>query len=194
METVARNASQSLARHKVTRAGDLTTRSQALQQLQEFLDLDEAPLRVECFDISHVQGTQVVGSMVVFEDGLPRKSEYRRFIVRGDETGATDDTAAMHEVLIRRFRRGQKEEAEVRDRERHALDDGPVQPEEGARPARFAYRPNLVVVDGGLPQVNAAARALQDVGVVDVAVVGLAKRLEEGWLPGEEAPVVAPRT
>ncbi len=194
METVARNASQSLARHKVTRAGDLTTRSQALQQLQEFLALDEAPLRVECFDISHVQGTQVVGSMVVFEDGLPRKSEYRRFIVRGDETGATDDTAAMHEVLTRRFRRGQKEEGELRDRERHALDEGAVTPEEGARPARFAYRPNLVVVDGGLPQVNAAARALRDVGVVDVTVVGLAKRLEEVWLPGEEHPVVLPRT
>ena len=112
METVARNAKQSLARHKVARAGDLTTRSQALQQLQDALELDEAPLRIECFDISHVQGTQVVGSMVVFEDGLPRKSEYRRFIVRGDETGATDDTAAMHEVLTRRFRRGQKEEAE----------------------------------------------------------------------------------
>ena len=117
METVARNAKQSLARHKVTRAGDLTTRSQALQQLQDALELDEAPLRIECFDISHVQGTQVVGSMVVFEDGLPRKSEYRRFIVRGDETGATDDTAAMHEVLTRRFRRGQKEEAEEAQRD-----------------------------------------------------------------------------
>ena len=113
METVARNATQSLARHKVARAGDLTTRSQALQQLQDSLELEEAPLRIECFDISHVQGTQVVGSMVVFEDGLPRKSEYRRFIVRGDETGATDDTAAMHEVLTRRFRRGRREEAEA---------------------------------------------------------------------------------
>ncbi|MFQ6172546.1 excinuclease ABC subunit UvrC [Oryzobacter sp. R7] len=192
METVGRNATQSLARHKVQRAGDLTTRSQALQQLQEALDLEEAPLRVECFDISHVQGTQVVGSMVVFEDGLPRKSEYRRFIVRGDETGATDDTAAMHEVLTRRFRRGRAEEAEERDR--HRLEDGDAPADEGARPARFAYRPNLVVVDGGLPQVNAAARALEEVGVVDVAVVGLAKRLEEVWLPGEEHPVVLPRT
>jgi excinuclease ABC subunit C len=192
METVARNASQSLARHKVARAGDLTTRSQALQQLQEFLELDEAPLRIECFDISHVQGTQVVGSMVVFEDGLPRKSEYRRFIVRGDETGATDDTAAMHEVLTRRFRRGQREEADEAEQER-ADAEGPA-PEVGSRPARFAYRPNLVVVDGGLPQVNAAARALEDVGVVDVAVVGLAKRLEEVWVPGEEFPVVLPRT
>lgn len=183
-ETVGRNATQSLARHKVQRAGDLTTRSQALQQLQEALDLEEAPLRVECFDISHVQGTQVVGSMVVFEDGLPRKSEYRRFIVRGDETGATDDTAAMHEVLTRRFRRGRKE-AEERDQE-------VVEGRE--RPARFAYRPNLVVVDGGLPQVNAAARALEEAGVVDVQVVGLAKRLEEVWVPGEEHPVVLPRT
>jgi len=192
METVARNASQSLARHKVARAGDLTTRSQALQQLQDALELDEAPLRIECFDISHVQGTQVVGSMVVFEDGLPRKSEYRRFIVRGDETGATDDTAAMHEVLTRRFRRGQREEALEAELE-GADADGPA-PEVGSRPARFAYRPNLVVVDGGLPQVNAAARALEDVGVVDVAVVGLAKRLEEVWVPGEEFPVVLPRT
>jgi excinuclease ABC subunit C len=194
METVARNAKQSLARHKVTRAGDLTARSQALQQLQDTLELDEAPLRIECFDISHVQGTQVVGSMVVFEDGLPRKSEYRRFIVRGDETGATDDTAAMHEVLTRRFRRGQKEEAEEAQRDAAAEGADGDSPEIGARPARFAYRPNLVVVDGGLPQVNAAARALEDCGVVDVAVVGLAKRLEEVWVPGEEYPVVLPRT
>jgi excinuclease ABC subunit C len=194
METVARNAKQSLARHKVTRAGDLTTRSQALQQLQDVLELDEAPLRIECFDISHVQGTQVVGSMVVFEDGLPRKSEYRRFIVRGDETGATDDTAAMHEVLTRRFRRGQREEAEEAQRDAVAAGAEGDSPEIGAKPARFAYRPNLVVVDGGLPQVNAAARALEDCGVVDVAVVGLAKRLEEVWVPGEEYPVVLPRT
>ncbi|QIM20948.1 excinuclease ABC subunit UvrC [Phycicoccus sp. HDW14] len=184
METVARNATQSLARHKVTRAGDLTTRSQALQQLQDYLDLDEAPLRVECFDISHVQGTQVVGSMVVFEDGLPRKSEYRRFIVRGGETGATDDTAAMHEVLTRRFRRGRKEQEE---REQEVA-------EGRERPTRFAYTPNLVVVDGGLPQVNAAARALEEAGAVDVAVVGLAKRLEEVWVPGDEHPLVLPRT
>jgi excinuclease ABC subunit C len=202
METVARNATQSLARHKVTRAGDLTTRSQALQQLQDALELDEAPLRIECFDISHVQGTQVVGSMVVFEDGLPRKSEYRRFIVRGDETGSTDDTAAMHEVLTRRFRRGRAEEAELAGPELAGAaladagvpDAGEPAAEVGSRPARFAYRPNLVVVDGGLPQVNAAARALEDVGVVDVAVVGLAKRLEEVWVPGEEYPVVLPRT
>jgi excinuclease ABC subunit C len=183
METVRRNAEQSLARHKVSRAGDLTTRSLALQQLQEALDLDESPLRVECFDISHVQGTSVVGSMVVFEDGLPRKSEYRRFLVRGaGPEGTTDDTAAMHEVLTRRFRR------HLRDA---AAPPGP-DPETG-RPARFAYPPNLVVVDGGRPQVDAAARALREVGVDDVAVVGLAKRLEEVWLPASDFPVVLPR-
>ena len=194
METIGRNAQQSLARHKVARAGDLTTRSQALQQIQDALALDEAPLRIECFDISHVQGTQVVGSMVVFEDGLPRKSEYRRFLVRGDETGATDDTAAMREVLTRRFRRGQREEAEASQQDAGGLGPGATSPEGGSRPARFAYRPNLVVVDGGLPQVNAAARALADCGVVDVAVVGLAKRLEEVWVPGEDFPVVLART
>ena len=184
METVERNATQSLARHKVARAGDLTARSQALQQLQEFLDLDESPLRIECYDISHVQGTQVVGSMVVFEDGLARKGEYRRFIVRGEEeTGATDDTAAMHEVLTRRFRRYLKDRDEPRGRD-----------EETGRPTRFAYPPQLVVVDGGLPQVNAAARAIEDLGIVDVAVVGLAKRLEEVWVPGQDFPVILPRT
>ena len=191
METVARNATQSLARHKVARAGDLTTRSQALQQIQDALGLDDAPLRIECFDISHVQGTQVVGSMVVFEDGLPRKSEYRRFIVRGDETGATDDTAAMHEVLTRRFRRGRREDDEAAAAAEGGQDDTDAA---AARPARFAYRPNLVVVDGGLPQVNAAARALADAGAQDVAVVGLAKRLEEVWIPGEGHPLVLARS
>ncbi|MFW5474229.1 excinuclease ABC subunit UvrC [Knoellia sp. CPCC 206450] len=189
METVERNASQSLARHKVARAGDLTARSQALQQLQELLELDESPLRIECFDISHVQGTQVVGSMVVFEDGLPRKGEYRRFIVRGQGDGedgtpvTVDDTAAMHEVLTRRFRRYLKDRDEPQGRD-----------EETGRPTRFAYPPQLVVVDGGLPQVNAAARAIEDLGIVDVSVVGLAKRLEEVWVPGQDFPVVLPRT
>jgi excinuclease ABC subunit C len=183
METVERNAAQSLARHKLQRAGELTTRSLALQQLQEALDLEESPLRIECYDISHVQGTQVVGSMVAFEDGLPRKSEYRRFIVAGATEGAAGDTAAMHEVLTRRFARHVKEQA---------MPTG-IDPETG-KPARFAYAPNLVVVDGGLPQVNAASRALSDVGVHDVLVVGLAKRLEEVWLPGQEFPVVLPRS
>ncbi|MCE0487595.1 excinuclease ABC subunit UvrC [Ornithinimicrobium sediminis] len=177
METVERNAQQSLARHKVTRSGDLTLRSQALQDLQQTLELDDAPLRIESFDISHVQGTDVVGSMVVFEDGLPRKSEYRRFIVR---QGTGDDTAAMNEVLTRRFR--------------HLTQAPSPEPEPDGRPGRFAYPPQLVVVDGGLPQVNAAQAALSEVGVTDVAVIGLAKRLEEVWLPGSEFPVVLPRT
>lgn len=185
MQTVARNAEQSLARHKVARSGDLTLRSQALQELQEMLELGEAPLRIESFDISHVQGSDVVGSMVVFEDGLARKPEYRRFIVR---EGTGDDTAAMHEVLTRRFRhlvQGRRGDDES------SADD----PETGtAASAKFRYPPNLVVVDGGLPQVNAAQAALRQVGVDDVAVVGLAKRLEEVWLPGQDHPVVLPRT
>ncbi|WP_122261042.1 excinuclease ABC subunit UvrC [Ornithinimicrobium cerasi] len=175
MQTVARNAQQALARHKVARSGDLTLRSQALQELQDVLELEDAPLRIESFDISHVQGTDVVGSMVVFEDGLPRKSEYRRFIVR---QGTADDTAAMHEVLTRRFRH---------------LVQAPGE-EEGGGDTKFRYPPNLVVVDGGLPQVNAAQTALLEVGVADVTVIGLAKRLEEVWLPGQDFPVVLPRT
>jgi excinuclease ABC subunit C len=222
MDTVHRNAEQSLARHKIARAGDLTARSLALQELQDTLEMDDAPLRIECFDVSHVQGTNVVASMVVFEDGLPRKSEYRRFIVRGtvDEQGAvrTDDTAAMHEVLTRRFRRYLDDRADATDIEgigsgapgaddRDDRDDfgtgtggddagaGPsrIDPDTG-RPRRFAYPPNLVVVDGGLPQVNAARAALAELGVDDVALVGLAKRLEEVWLPGQEFPVILPRT
>ncbi len=182
MATVERNATQSLARHKVARAGDLTARSQALQDLQEALGLEEAPLRIEGYDIAHVQGSDVVGSMVVFEDGMARKGEYRRFIVRGDVEGRTDDTAAMHEVLARRFSRHLKE----RDR-------GGIDPETGEA-RRFAYPPNLVVVDGGAPQVAAAQRVLDELGIEDVALVGLAKRLEEVWLPGDDHPVILPRT
>jgi len=223
METVRRNADQSLARHKVARAGDLTARSVALQEIQEALELEDAPLRIECFDVSHVQGTNVVASMVVFEDGLPRKAEYRRFIVRGalepgpdGELGTIDDTAAMHEVLTRRFARylsDREQEAgataiargvelggepgigasrfEVEEPGRRV--SGPIDEETG-RPRRFAYPPNLVVVDGGLPQVNAARAALTALGVEDVAIVGLAKRLEEVWVPGQDFPVILPRT
>ena len=182
MDTVERNATQSLARHKVARAGDLTARSQALQDLQEALGLDEAPLRIEGYDIAHVQGSDVVGSMVVFEDGMARKGEYRRFIVRGDVEGRTDDTAAMHEVLTRRFSRYLKER-----------DKAGIDPETGEA-RRFAYPPNLVVVDGGAPQVAAAQRVLDELGIEDVALVGLAKRLEEVWLPGDDHPVILPRT
>ncbi len=181
MATVERNAAQALARHKVARAGDLTARSQAIQELQDGLGLDEAPLRIECFDVSHVQGTEVVASMVVVEDGLPRKSEYRRFIVRGAVDGtATDDTAAMREVLGRRFAR------------LSGADDPVEEADPGRR--RFAYPPNLVVVDGGLPQVNAAQRVVDEMGVEGVTVVGLAKRLEEVWLPSADYPVVLPRS
>jgi excinuclease ABC subunit C len=194
MDTVRRNAQQSLIRHKVARAGDLTARSLALQELQDGLDLACAPLRIECFDVSHVQGTNVVASMVVFEDGLPRKAEYRRFIVRGaiGPTGEAnpqiDDTAAMHEVLTRRFRRYLDDRVEAGDIEGMAID-----PDTG-RPRRFAYPPQLVVVDGGLPQVNAAAGALAALGIDDVALVGLAKRLEEVWVPGKNFPVILPRS
>ena len=196
METVHRNAKQSLARHKLARAGDLTARSQALQELQQTLDLADAPLRIECYDISHIQGSQVVGSMVVFEDGIARKSEYRRFIVRGADV---DDTAAMDEVLTRRFQRYLEERDQASDVEMAPDPDqgatGPdrIDPDTG-RPRKFAYPPNLVVVDGGLPQVNAAQSALSSLGIDDVAVVGLAKRLEEVWVPGQDHPVILPRT
>lgn len=198
LETIERNALQSLARHKVSRAGDLTTRSQALQQLQEALGLDDSPLRIECFDISHVQGTQVVGSMVVFEDGLPRKSEYRRFVIRGDIEGRTDDVAAMHEVLTRRFRHRTGDDPGDAGNAAEGTTDADLEQAGGEhgrarRPARFAYQPNLVVVDGGLPQVHAAVGALEELGVVDLTVVGLAKRLEEVWLADSEFPVLLPR-
>jgi excinuclease ABC subunit C len=198
METVARNAKQAFMQHKLKRATDLTARSRALAEIQDALGLDEAPLRIECYDISHVSGTDVVGSMVVFEDGLARKSEYRRFAVRGHE--GVDDTASMAEVLRRRFSRyldsraatGEVPEAapepETPGEVRTAID-----PTTG-RPRKFAYPPNLVVVDGGAPQVAAAARVLAELGIVDVALCGLAKRLEEVWLPGEDFPLVLPRT
>lgn len=184
------NAEHALALHRTRRAGDLTTRSQALRELAEALDLDTAPLRIECYDVSHNQGTYQSASMVVFEDGLPRKGEYRLFTVRGEHgDGATDDTAAMHEVIARRFRRYLADHTP--DRQTGEV-SGPVDPETG-KPRRFAYPPNLVVVDGGPPQVAAAAAAMDELGVTDVALVGLAKRLEELWLPDDDFPVVLPR-
>jgi excinuclease ABC subunit C len=182
LETVERNAKESFARHRVKRASDLTARSMALSELQEALELPEAPLRIECIDVSHVQGTNVVASMVVFEDGLAKKSDYRRFSV----THGTDDTAAMAEVVRRRFARHLKEEQDRRDEQGVAAEEG--------RARRFAYPPNLLVVDGGAPQVAAAGRSLDELGVVDVAVCGLAKRMEEVWLPGDSDPVILPRT
>jgi excinuclease ABC subunit C len=208
-ETVRRNAEHALALHRTKRAGDLTTRSQALREIQEALDLPSAPLRIECYDISTTQGTHQMASMVVFEDGLARKSEYRTFAIRGPEgEGARDDTAAMHEVITRRFRRYVADRVRSGDLEIGAGDDddragivvsgrgrgGEVPAEVEDRPQRFAYPPNLVVVDGGPPQVAAAARALAELGVDDVALCGLAKRLEEVWLPGEDYPVILQRS
>ncbi|MFF8190414.1 excinuclease ABC subunit UvrC [Streptomyces bobili] len=213
METVERNAQQSLVLHKTKRASDLTTRSRALEEIAEALDLDSAPLRIECYDISHLQGDDVVASMVVFEDGLARKSEYRRFEIKG-RVGDTqvwhgegqDDVRSMHEVISRRFRRY------LADKERtgewvdgnpdiadaaEATADAPIASsltEDDGRPKRFAYPPQLVVVDGGQPQVAAAKRALDELGIDDIAVCGLAKRLEEVWLPDDDDPVVLPRT
>jgi excinuclease ABC subunit C len=186
LDTVARNAGEALTQHKLRRAGDLTARSQALEEIAEGLGLATAPLRIECYDVSQIQGTDVVASMVVFEDGLARKSEYRRFIV----TGATDDVSAISEVLRRRFARylQARESGELTDSDKPAID-----PETG-RARKFAYAPNLVVVDGGAPQVNGAAAVLGAMGITDVAVCGLAKRLEEVWQPSEAFPVILPRT
>ncbi len=188
LETVARNAGESLALHKTRRASDLTTRSRALHEIQEAIGLPDAPLRIECYDVSNLQGTHVVASMVVFEDGLARKSEYRRFSIKG--TGGTDDVASVHEVITRRFRR-YLEEREATGELDMLGDTGDG---DGGRQRKFAYPPNLVVIDGGPAQVAAAARALAELGIEDVSVCGLAKRLEEVWLPGDDAPVILPRT
>ncbi|QWW20532.1 excinuclease ABC subunit UvrC [Schaalia sp. 19OD2882] len=195
MDLVRKNAVEALTLHRTRRAGDLTQRSRALEELAGALDLPAAPLRIECYDVSHTGGTFQVASMVVFEDGAPKKSAYRTFNVRGEDgSGASDDTAAMREVLLRRFRRLLAEESGVQgeDEEGVAFDSGPVDPATG-RARRFSYRPDLVVVDGGPPQVACARAALDEAGV-DVPVVGLAKRLEEVWVPGDDFPVVLPRT
>jgi len=212
METVERNAQQAFTQHKLKRASDLTARSLALAELQQALGLDSAPLRIECFDVSHVQGTNVVASMVVFEDGLARKSEYRRFAIRGTGRRADaaplapaepggDDTAWIYEAVRRRMSRYLDERLSTGE-EGDGVDDDegrvpaaatPLDPETG-RPRKFAYPPNLLVVDGGQPQVAAAAQALADLEIDDIALCGLAKRLEEVWLPGDDEPVILPRT
>jgi excinuclease ABC subunit C len=201
MATVERNAQQSLATHKTKRASDLTTRNRALEEIQRSLELPDAPLRIECYDVSNLQGTEVVASMVVFEDGLPRKSEYRRFVIRSVD--GQNDVAAMHETITRRFKRllderSRSDSIELGEGARLATDGEPsgpllVDPTTG-RPRAFAYAPGLVVVDGGPPQVTAAQRALDELGIDDVPVCGLAKRLEEVWVPDQEDPVVLPRT
>ena len=175
MQTAVANAEATLRAHTAKRSSDLTTRSQALRELQDALNLPEPPLRIECIDISTLQGQDTVASLVVFEDGLPRKRDYRSFIVR---TPGADDLAAMGEVIARRFR------------ERSESAEAPA----GEAPERFAYPPALLVVDGGAPQVRAAQDALMAAGQSDLPVIGLAKRLEEVWLPGEPDPVILPRT
>uniref|UniRef100_A0AAU2VZL6 UvrABC system protein C n=1 Tax=Streptomyces sp. NBC_00008 TaxID=2903610 RepID=A0AAU2VZL6_9ACTN len=227
MATVQRNAQQALGLHKTKRASDLTTRSRALEEISEALGLDTAPLRIECFDISHLQGDDVVASMVVFEDGLARKGEYRRFQIKSFE--GQDDVRSMHEVIGRRFRRylhekehtGEWEETPQQTPEQTSgpalvpaapapaglvpagpapaptgpVPDSSAEPrEDDGRPKRFAYPPQLLVVDGGQPQVAAAKRALDELGIDDIAVCGLAKRLEEVWLPDDDDPVVLPRS
>lgn len=174
-QTVKRNADQSLQRHKLKRASDLASRSRALEELAEALELPQAPLRIECFDVSQLQGTDIVASMVVFEDGLPRKSQYRRFVVKGE---GADDLSAMREVLTRRLRK---------------IDTPPVTDDEG-RAAKFAYPPQLLVVDGGAPQVNVADEVLASLQIDTVNVCGIAKRLEEVWLPGEDFPIILSRS
>jgi excinuclease ABC subunit C len=235
-ETVARNAAESLNQHKLRRAGDLTARSAALTEIQDALGLETAPLRIECVDVSHVQGSDVVASLVVFEDGLARKSEYRRFAVRDGAEGG--DVASIAEVVRRRFRRylaeteqpdgtvpdgtvpdgtvpdgtdlngtdlngtahpdaahpdGAAPGADLDPDEAEPAVRGGIDPVTG-RPRKFAYPPNLLVVDGGQPQVEAASAVLAELGVTDVAVCGLAKRLEEVWLPADPDPVILPRT
>jgi excinuclease ABC subunit C len=192
METVERNAKEAFKQHKTRRAADLTSRSKGLQEIQDALELDQAPLRIECYDVSNLQGTHVVASMVVFEDGLPRKSEYRRFSIRTVE--GQDDVRSINEVIARRFKRYLEETEKTGELDvlGEREEGGPIDPETG-RPRKFAYPPNLVVVDGGPPQVAAAQRALDELGIDDVSLCGIAKRLEEIWLPGEEDPVILPR-
>ena len=201
-ETVARNAAEAFTQHKLRRAGDLTARSAALQEIQDGLGLGTAPLRIECVDVSHVQGTDVVASLVVFEDGLAKKSDYRRFEIRDGAAGG--DVGSIAEVVRRRFRRHLAEsQARPGGPPEHPVAEPGVgaagtirtgiDPETG-RPRRFAYPPNLFVVDGGQPQVEAATGVLAELGVTDVAVCGLAKRLEEVWLPAEPDPVILSRT
>jgi excinuclease ABC subunit C len=198
METVQRNAKEAFAQHKLRRAGDLTARSAALQELQDQLGLDSAPLRIECIDISHIQGSDVVASLVVFEDGLARKSEYRRFAIR--QAATEGDVASIAEVVRRRFHRYLAETADATapadgapETNGHGESRRGIDPETG-RPRKFAYPPNLLVVDGAGPQANAAADVLAEMGIQDVAVIGLAKRLEEVWLPADPEPTILSRT
>jgi excinuclease ABC subunit C len=181
VQTVKRNANQALIQYLSKRANDAAVSGSALAEIAEQLELAELPLRIECFDISNIQGTSMVASMVVFEDGQPKKSDYRRFSI--DDDAGFDDTRAMHHVITRRFKRYLDEkDIDVAEATAHG----------GSRP-KFAYPPQLVVVDGGKPQVNAAAKALRELGITDIALCGLAKRLEEVWLPNNSEPIIFPR-
>ena len=200
LDRADQNAQQALQRSKMSRISDIGTRTAAMNDVAQALGLDQAPLRIECYDISNtVGGAFQVASMVVFEDGIAKKSEYRRFAIRGDDgTGALDDLSALYETLTRRFKHGNiaGDSGESLDNERRAggqpADEDVVQQNTNRR--HFAYKPNLVVVDGGKPQVMAAAQALADCGVEDVAVCGLAKRLEEVWVPDDDYPIILKRT
>jgi len=194
--TVATNARNALILYKTRRSGDFVARSQALADIQEALGMDDAPLRMECYDVSHLSGTNIVASMVVFEDGLPRKDQYRRFSI----PESTDDTESIYQTLSRRLAHIDDDPATTVATALSAVQPGysadaggTVEP--GSTPARprFAYRPNLLIVDGGQPQVAAAARALEDAGITGIALCGIAKRLEEIWLPGNDYPVILPR-
>lgn len=221
MDTVMRNAVEALRQHKLKRTGDLTARTEALQDLQENLFLPTAPLRIECVDISHIQGHDVVASLVVFEDGLPKKKDYRKFEIKeaaGD--GHSNDVGSIAEVTRRRFSRLlQSEQANQAEGGVAATDgsSGNAGPaiagapaataglelvpgaevavaQQPGKPNSFSYPPNLYVVDGGLPQVNAARAVLDELGLEEITVIGLAKRLEEIWIPGEEYPLILSRT
>jgi excinuclease ABC subunit C len=230
LETVAQNARDSFAGHKLRRASDFDARARGLKELQEQLDLPSAPLRIECYDISNLQGNQVVGSMVVFEDGLPRKSQYRRFEVR--TVDGQDDVASLREVLSRRLARLAAEGSGKPGEGSGEPGEGSGEPGEGSGEpgtgapvnqagapvnqagapvnqeqtgqgesaagdvpkGKFAYPPNLIVVDGGRSQLAAALDAVEAAGRPDLAVISLAKRMEEVYLPGQPEPVVIPRT
>jgi excinuclease ABC subunit C len=182
LQTVERNAHYALVQYMSKRATDAAVSGKALIELEEALELPRTPLRIECYDISNISGTSVVASMVVFEDGLAKKSEYRRFAI--DTATATDDTRAMHQVITRRMKRL------LADRQ---VNHGEIA-ESGGKLSKFAYPPQLIVVDGGAPQVAAAQRALDELGITDIALCGLAKRLEEVWLPHSADPLILPRT
>jgi excinuclease ABC subunit C len=193
LETVTANARDAFVTHKLKRASDFDARARALKELQEQLDLPVAPLRIECYDISNLQGNQVVGSMVVFEDGLPRKSEYRRFEVRSVD--GQDDVASLREVLGRRLARlASEQEDQAAPGWDGAAGNGDGSSEGGTRSRKFAYPPSLIVVDGGRPQLAAALDALEQAGRTDLAAIGLAKRMEEVYVPGSPDPVVLPRS